>query len=116
MTIERSLLGSALNLVLLISFSIGSAGKVVAQDPKGFSEYWGAHPSDDIIMYKDGVYMHPCIGRHCEIGNINWIYGGTAYVVNKGVLRTEHGVYYCHPGLLTRKNISQQCTKNGFAP
>lgn len=103
-------------LALMCAFISGFDNSVYGQDLKGFTEYWGSYPGDNVIMYRDGIYMYPCMGRYCEAGQIEWIYGGKALPVRKGVFRTVAGDYYCHPSLLRRKDVYQKCTKYGFRP
>jgi hypothetical protein len=103
-------------LTFMCAFSPGLVGSAYAQDLRGFTEYWGGHPGDNVVMYRDGIYMYPCMGRYCEEGQIEWIYGGKALLVRKGVLRTGAGDYYCHPSLLGRKGVYQKCTQYGFRP
>ena len=103
-------------LALMCAVSSGFVSSVYGQDLRGFTEYWGSHPGDNVVMYRDGIYMYPCMGRHCEAGQIKWIYGGKALLVRKGVLRTGEGDYYCHPSLIGRKDVYQKCTQYGFRP
>ena len=110
----RKLLTILPSVVSLLSLALIEVGKATAGQPPGFAEYWGSHPSDNSVIYSNGTYMYPCMGRHCEVNDIEWVYGGKAFVVRGGIIKTEHGDYYCSPRLLPERSRSYKCTSKGF--
>jgi hypothetical protein len=95
-----------------LSFSLGLDAS--AQSLAGFEEYWQSYPGDNVIMFKDGIYLYPCMGRQCESLPHQWIYGGKALRIGPSIIQTDDGNYYCRLNILKSKKGYSKCTRQGF--